>query len=109
MVLAEWFVVREGGKNSLMNFEPRSSQVVIERGGSFSSHRRAAHAREKRNKISLITELARIEGTMIASAHPSVGARNISAIVRLSVIVATGDSWRKLDWKFDHEGVLKKI
>nr|GFA37643.1 hypothetical protein [Tanacetum cinerariifolium] len=27
---------------------------------------------------------------MIASAHPSVGARSISAIVRLSVIVATG-------------------
>nr|GEX00199.1 hypothetical protein [Tanacetum cinerariifolium] len=85
------FIVHEGGKNSLMNFETRSSQVVIERGGSFLSHRQAAPAREKGNKISLITELARIGGTMIASAHPSVGAWSISAIVRLSVIVATGD------------------
>nr|GFD23857.1 hypothetical protein [Tanacetum cinerariifolium] len=33
---------------------------------------------------------ARIGETMIASAHPSVGARSISAIVRFSVIVATG-------------------
>nr|GFC12453.1 hypothetical protein [Tanacetum cinerariifolium] len=52
---------------------------------------------------------ARIGEIMIASAHPSVGARSISAIVRLSVIVATGDSRRKSDWKFDHGRVLKKI
>nr|GFC04433.1 hypothetical protein [Tanacetum cinerariifolium] len=30
-----------------MNFKTRSSQVVIERGGSFSSHRQTAPAREK--------------------------------------------------------------
>nr|GFD05378.1 hypothetical protein [Tanacetum cinerariifolium] len=132
-----------------MNFETISSQVVIERGGSFLSHRRDASVREKGNKISLITEVGtslylivevillnqrmlscglsfsspkncskviilmrcstRIGGTTIASAHHSVSARSISAIVRLSVIVATGDSWMKSDWKFDHGRVLKKI
>nr|GEX49709.1 reverse transcriptase domain-containing protein [Tanacetum cinerariifolium] len=40
-----------------MKFETRSSQVVMEQEGSFSSHQRAAPAREKGNKISLITEL----------------------------------------------------
>nr|GFA83017.1 hypothetical protein [Tanacetum cinerariifolium] len=56
------FVVREGGKNSFMNFETRSSQVVIERGGSFSGHWRAAPGREKGNKISFITELEQTDG-----------------------------------------------
>nr|GFA75790.1 hypothetical protein [Tanacetum cinerariifolium] len=41
------FVLREGGKNSLMNFKTRSSQVVIEHGGSFSSHRRACPCERK--------------------------------------------------------------
>nr|GEZ17294.1 hypothetical protein [Tanacetum cinerariifolium] len=39
--------VLEGGKNSLMNLETRSSQVRMEKGGSFSSQRRVAPAREK--------------------------------------------------------------
>nr|GFA73772.1 hypothetical protein [Tanacetum cinerariifolium] len=45
-----------------MNFETISSQVVIERGGSVSSHQWAAPAREKGNKISLITEFVVQEG-----------------------------------------------
>nr|GFD04500.1 hypothetical protein [Tanacetum cinerariifolium] len=57
VILFRRYMVLDGGKNWLINFETRSSQVRIDLGGSLSSHIRASPSNEKGNCKSLIVVL----------------------------------------------------
>nr|GEY13382.1 hypothetical protein [Tanacetum cinerariifolium] len=95
-------VVFDGGKNLLINFDTRSSQVRIDRGGSLSSQIRASPSNEKGNSNNLTVVLGtsgclNVDVTLLKKRRwlcgsclpPSMGACNIWAIVRLSAIVTT--------------------